>query len=207
MMIARVTPDSGARGMSLVEIILFVVVLAIVISIALPDLGELRRAAALRAAAGQLKGLLFRCRAFAVMNACSTAAVFEERADGSWRCFIAVDGDGDGIRSRDIRAKVDPVVGEILHFEAGGAGLGILQGEYVPDPSGRGRLRGNLSDPVRAGRGNIITFTPRGTATPASLYLTDRRARMRVLRVYGGTGRVISKVWRSGWPKWKSEGL
>jgi type II secretory pathway pseudopilin PulG len=206
-MIARVTPDSGARGMSLVEIILFVVVLAIVISIALPDLGELRRAAALRAAAGQLKGLLFRCRAFAVMNACSTAAVFEERADGSWRCFIAVDGDGDGIRSRDIRAKVDPVVGEILHFEAGGAGLGILQGEYVPDPSGRGRLRGNLSDPVRAGRGNIITFTPRGTATPASLYLTDRRARMRVLRVYGGTGRVISKVWRSGWPKWKSEGL
>jgi type II secretory pathway pseudopilin PulG len=206
-MIARVTPDSGARGMSLVEIILFVVVLAIVISIALPDLGELRRAAALRAAAGQLKGLLFRCRAFAVMNACSTAAVFEERADGSWRCFIAVDGDGDGIRSRDIRAKVDPVVGEILHFEAGGAGLGILQGEYVPDPSGRGRLRGNLSDPVRAGRGNIITFTPRGTATPASLYLTDHRARMRVLRVYGGTGRVISRVWRSGWPKWKSEGL
>ena len=206
-MIVRGTPDSGARGMSLVETILFVVVLAIVISISLPDLGELRRAAALRAAASQLKGLLFRCRAFAVMNACSTAAVFEERADGSWRCFIAVDGDGDGIRSRDIRAKVDPVVGEILHFEAGGAGLGILQGEYVPDPSGRGRLRGNLSDPVRAGRGNIITFTPRGTATPASLYLTDHRARMRVLRVYGGTGRVISRVWRSGWPKWKSEGL
>ena len=194
-------------GMSLVEALLVVAVLAIVATVVLPDLDEIRRAAALGAASSQLKGLLYRCRADAVMNRRATATVFEQRTDGSWRCFIAVDGDGDGIRSRDIRALIDPVVGEILHFEAGGAGLGILQGEFVPDPSGRGRLRGNLSDPVRAGRGNMITFTPRGTATPASIYLTDHRARMRVLRIYGGTGRVISRVWRSGWPEWRNSGM
>ena len=141
------------------------------------------------------------------MNARSTGVVFEQREDDSWRCFIAYDGDGDGILRRDIHRLVDPIVGEVLHFEAGGAGLGILQGEFVPDPSGRGRLRGNLSDPVRAGRGNIITFTPRGTATPSSLYLTDHRARMHVLRIYGGTGRVISRVWRSGWPEWRESGM
>jgi type II secretory pathway pseudopilin PulG len=193
--------------LSLVEALLVVAVLAIVATVVLPDLDEIRRAAALGAASSQLKGLLYRCRADAVMNRRATATVFEQRTDGSWRCFIAVDGDGDGIRSRDIRALIDPVVGEILHFEAGGAGLGILQGEFVPDPSGRGRLRGNLSDPVRAGRGNMITFTPRGTATPASIYLTDYRARMRVLRIYGGTGRVISRVWRSGWPEWRNSGM
>jgi hypothetical protein len=198
---------SGDRGMSLLEVVLVAAVLVIVVTTALPQLDNIRRAAALRAASSHLKGLLYRCRAYAIMNACSTAAVFEQRPDGSWRCFIAVDGDGDGIRSRDIRRQVDPVVGEVIHFESGEAGLGILQGEFVPDPSGRGRLRGNLSDPVRAGRGNMITFTPRGTASPASLYLTDHRGRMRVLRVYGGTGRVISRVWRSGWPKWRPEGL
>lgn len=198
---------SESRGLSLVEALLVVAVLAIVATVVLPDLDEIRRAAALGAASSQLKGLLYRCRADAVMNRRATATVFEQRTDGSWRCFIAVDGDGDGIRSRDIRALIDPVVGEILHFEAGGAGLGILQGEFVPDPSGRGRLRGNLSDPVRAGRGNMITFTPRGTATPASIYLTDYRARMRVLRIYGGTGRVISRVWRSGWPEWRNSGM
>lgn len=196
-----------SHGMSLVEALLVVAVLAIVISAAFPGLDEIRRAAALSAASSQLKGLLYRCRADAVMNRRATATVFEQRTDGSWRCFIAVDGDGDGIRSRDIRALVDPVVGEILHFEAGGAGLGILQNEFVPDPSGRGRLRGDLSDPVRAGRGNMITFTPRSTATPASIYLTDHRARMRVLRIYGGTGRVISRVWRSGWPEWRKTGM
>lgn len=199
--------STGTCGMSVLEIVLVVAVVAIIVTAALPDLGEIRRAAALGAATSQLKGLLFRCRAYAVMNARATAVVFERGNDGSWRCFIAADGDGDGIRRRDIRRLVDPVIGEVLHFEAGGAGLGILKKEFVPDPSGRGRLRGNLDDPVRAGRGDIITFTPRSTATPASIYLTDHRARMRVLRIYGGTGRVISRVWRSGWSDWRPEGL
>jgi type II secretory pathway pseudopilin PulG len=194
-------------GMSLVEVALVLAVLAVVVVATLPDLAEIRGAAALRTASSQLKGLLFRCRAYAIMNSRATAVVFEHRDDGSWRCFIAVDGDGDGILTRDIQGLIDPVVGEVLHLNGGGAGLGILQNEFVPDPSGRGRLRGDLDDPVRAGRGNIITFTPRSTATPASIYLTDHRARMRVLRVYGGTGRVISRVWRSGWPKWRAEGM
>jgi len=168
--------SNAERGISLVEVMAMLVVLAIIVATALPGLGEARRAAAVGGASRQLKGLLFRCRAVAVLNAQATAVVFERRDDGTWRCFIAQDGDGDGIRRRD-------------------------KGEFVPDPSGRGRLRGNLDDPVRAGRGDIITFTPRGTATPASIYLTDHRARMRVLRVYGGTGRVISRVWRSGWPE------
>ena len=195
------------RGRSLVEVVVAVALLIIILAVTLPGLTEARRAAALSGASRRLQGLLFRCRAVAILNAQACALVFERRDDGTWRCFIAQDGDGDGIRRRDINRLVDPVVSEVVFFETGEAGLGILKGEFVPDPSGRGRLRGNLDDPVRAGRGDIITFTPRGTATPASIYLTDHHARMRVLRVYGGTGRVISRVWRSGWPKWREAGF
>jgi type II secretory pathway pseudopilin PulG len=194
-------------GMSLIEAVMVLAVLTIVLTAALPELAEIRGAAALSAATSRLKGLLFQCRAYAILNSRATAVVFDRRDDGSWRCFIAVDGDGDGIRTRDVLRRIDPIVGEVLHLDGRGAGLGILQNEFVPDPSGRGRLRGDLGDPIRAGRGNIITFTPRSTATPASIYLTDHRSRMRVLRVYGGTGRVISRVWRSGWPRWRSEGM
>ena len=203
----RQNDDSTHVGMSLIEVVLVLAVLTLIVTAAIPGLAEIRSAAALGAVSSQLKGLLFRCRAYAILNSRATAVVFERRRDGTWRCFIAVDGDGDGIRTRDIHEFVDPVVGEILQLDGGGAGLGILQNEFVPDPTGRGRLRGDLGDPVRAGRGNIITFTPRGTATPASIYLTDHRARMRVLRVFGGTGRVISRQWRSGWPDWKSVGM
>ena len=197
----------SAVGMSLVEAIVVFTVVTLMVAVTLPGLGEARRAASLGAAARRVQGVLFRCRVHAVMKARATGVVFEKRSDQSWRVYIAEDGDGDGILRRDITSGVDPVVGEILHVDADGAGLGILQGEFVPDPSGRGRLRGNLEDPVRAGRGDIITFTPRGTATPSSIYFSDRQARMRVLRIYGSTGRVISFVWRSGWPKWREAAM
>lgn len=195
------------RGMSIPEVMAVTMVVAIVAAVALPNLGEARRAAALAGAASRLQGLMFRCRADAVMNQRSTGLVFEMRTDASWRVYIAADGDNDGILRRDIESLTDPIVSEVLEFMPGEAGPGILRGEYVPDPSGRGRLRGNLADPVRAGRGDIITFTPRGHATPSSVYLTDHRARMRVLRVYGGTGRAITLVWRSGWAGWRRNAL
>ena len=198
---------SGQRGFSLVEMATLAVVIAIIAVVAVPNFGEAKRAAALAGAAGRLQGLMFRCRAYAIMNQRSTGLVFEKRADSSWRCYIAADGDDDGILRRDIESLVDPIVSEVLEFEPNTAGLGILRGEPVPDPSGRGCLEGDLSDPVRAGRGDIITFTPQGHATPCSVYLTDHRARMRVLRIYGGTGRVISLVWRSGWPQWRQSAL
>ena len=198
---------NAESGISLVELVVVGVILGIILTVTLPELNEARGAAAVGGASRRMQGLLFRCRAVAVMNGRACAVVFERRRDGSWHCFIAQDGDGDGIRRADIDRLIDPIISEVILFETGEAGLGILRGEFVPDPSGRGRLRGNLDDPVRAGRGDIITFTPRGTATPASLYFTDHRARMRVLRVYGGTGRVISRVWRSGWPKWREAGL
>ena len=194
-------------GMSLVEAIVVFTVVTFIVAVTLPELGEARRAASLGAAARRIQGIMFRCRVHAVMNARASGVVFERRPDQSWRVFIAEDGDGDGILRRDITSGIDPVIGEILHVDAGGAGLGILQGEFVPDPSGRGRLRGNLDDPVRAGRGDIITFTPRGTATPSSVYFSDRQARMRALRIYGSTGRVISLVWRSGWSEWRETGM
>jgi len=203
----RMTNTIGQCGISLPEVAALLMLVAIIAVAAVPNLGEANRAAALLGAAGKMQGLMFRCRAFAIMNQRSTGLVFEKRDDGSWRCFIAADGDGDGILRRDLESRTDPIVSEIVEFAPETAGLGILQGEFVPDPSGRGRLRGDLSDPVRAGRGDIITFTPQGHATPSSVYLTDHHARMRVLRIYGGTGRVISLVWRSGWSEWRQSAL
>ena len=93
-------------------------------------------------------------------------------------------------------------MGPVLSLEAGAAGPGILEGP-VPDPSGSGVLGGDLSDPIRAGLGNIISFTARGTATPSSVYLTERARRMVVFRVYGGTGRINRLRWQRGWSAWQ----
>jgi hypothetical protein len=163
---------------------------------------DARRAAELNRSAAQIHGLLVRCRAVAVMRSRMCAVVFDREADGSWRCVVAEDGDGDGIRRSDIGSGVDPTVGPTLSLDAGAAGPGILAGP-VPDPTGSGALGGDPADPIRAGRGNIISFSARGTATPSSVFLTDRSRRMVALRVYGGTGRINRIRWQRGWGEWK----
>jgi hypothetical protein len=191
----------------MLEIVIVLFITGMMTVAGLPVLQEARRAAALRQATFRISGMMFRCRAHAIMRRRATALLFEREETTGWRCFIAEDGDGDGVRRADLRTGRDRIIGEVLHMEGRTAGLGILTGERVPDPGGRGALGGNLDDPVRAGRGDIITFTPRSTATPSSVYLTDHHSRMRVLRVYGGTARVNSLVWRSGWKKWRTSGM
>jgi type II secretory pathway pseudopilin PulG len=200
-------PGGSVPGYTLAELLILLAVLAGLLIVALPGLAEAHRAAALNAAARRLYGLMIRCRAHALVCGRATSLVFERDGSRSWRCFIAQDGDGDGVRRDDLRRGRDRVIGEVLALEGAIAGLGILHDRRIPDPSGRGSLGGNLDDPVRAGRGDIITFTPASTATPSSVYLSDHHHRMRVLRIYGGTARIVSLVWRDGWQEWRPTGL
>jgi hypothetical protein len=189
------------------ELLVVMAITGLVLAAGFPILNDARRAASLQAIAARIGGLMVRCRIQAVMRGRSISLVFERRHGNAWRCFIAEDGDGDGVRRDDLNRGRDRLLSEVLHLEGDGAGLGILTKVRVPKPTGRGSIGGNLSDPVRAGRGDIITFTPRGTATPSSVYFTDFHNRMRVLRVYGGTGRVYQKVWRKGWKTWRHSGM
>lgn len=195
----------GQRGVSTLEMLATIAVTGILVVISVPILGDAQKTAAMSRAAAHVQGLLVRCRAVAVMRSHACAVVFDRHGDGSWRCYVAEDRDGDGVRRSDIRQGSDVVVGKVITIAAHGAGPGILRGEPVPDPSGRGRLGGDLSDPVRAGRGDIITFSSHGTATPSSVYFTDFSRRMLVLRIYGGTGRINRLAWRKGLSKWQQQ--
>lgn len=190
------------NGLSTVELVITTAVTGVLILVSVPMVNDAMRAAELSRSAAQVHGLLVRCRAVAVLRTRNCAVVFDHEADGSWRCFVAEDGDGDGVRRSDVRSGADPTVGPVLDLEAGAAGPGVLDGR-VPDPSGSGRLGGDPMDPIRAGRGNIISFSARGTATPSSVFLTDHSRRMVALRVYGGTGRINRLEWQRGWGDWR----
>jgi len=193
------------RGSSLIDALTSLAVFATLTLITIPPMDSLRREAALERAVANVSGLIVRGRSLAVVRGRATALVFEHSA-GGWRCFLASDGDGDGVHRDDIRRGRDSIDGEVLQLSSGPAGPGILSGIPVPDPSGKGRLRGDPGDPIRAGRGDIITLSPAGTATPGSLFFSDGRRRMRVLRIYGATARVRQMIWRRGWRRWKRAG-
>lgn len=193
---------AGQRGVSMTELAITMAVTGVLVLMGVPMMDDARRAAELNRSTAQIHGLLIRCRAVAVLRSRKCAVVFDHEADGSWRCFVAEDGDGDGVRRSDVASGVDLTIGPMLRLEAGAAGPGVLDGP-VPDPSGSGGLGGDLTDPIRAGRGNMISFSARGTATPSSVFLTDHARRMVALRVYGGTGRINRIRWQRGWSEWK----
>jgi len=190
-------------GISTTELVAVIAVSGLLTTVGGSSLNDARRCAAMTRSVAQVHGLLVRCRAVAVLRSRSCAVVFDRQVDGSWRCFVAEDGDGDGVRRVDISSGTDPVVDGAIVIDAGGAGPGILGDGSVPDPSGSGRLGGDLGDPIRAGLGNIITFSSNGTARPSSVYFTDHSRRMVVLRIYGGTGRINRLSWQRGWSQWK----
>jgi len=193
------------RGSALLDALTSLAIFATLTLIAIPPMDSLQREAALEGAARHVAMLIVRGRSLAAARGRATALVFEHGPEG-WRCFLASDGDGDGVHRDDIRRGRDTIDGEVLQLSTGPAGPGILPGIPVPDPSGKGRLRGDPGDPIRAGRGDIVTLSPAGTATPGSLYFSDGRSRMRVIRVYGATARIRQMVWRRGWRKWKRAG-
>ena len=47
-----------------------------------------------------------------------------------------------------------------------------------------------LDDPIRFNQSDLASFDPLGTATPGSLYLTDRRSLLAAVRVTSRTGRI-----------------
>ncbi len=190
------------RGWSFTEVVVTTAVSGVLLLVGVPVVDDARRAAALSRAAQQVQGLLLRCRAVAMLRGKNCSVVFNRELGGRWRCFVAEDGDGDGVRRVDIHAGIDPIVGRVVTIDGAVAGPSILP-EPVPDPSGRGRLGGDLGDPIRAGRGDMISFSARGTATPSSVYFSDHTRRMIVLRVYGGTARVNRLQWRSGLSHWQ----
>ncbi len=191
--------------MSTSEILAMTAVGGLLMIMGVPLIDDARRAAAMVRSAAQVQGLLTRCRAVAIVRCRPCAVVFDREIDGGWRCYVAEDGNGNGVRRSDIFIGRDLVVGRVITIAAGGAGPGILRTEPVPDPSGRGVLGGDLGDPIRAGRGDIISFSSRGTATPSSVYFTDDVRRMLVLRIYGGTGRINRLRWQRGRSEWKQE--
>jgi type II secretory pathway pseudopilin PulG len=99
-----------------------------------------------------------------------------------------LDGNGNGIRSKDIQTGVDLRIGPVerLTNQFAGVDFGVLPGLPPVDPGGTAPG----SDPIKLGSSNILTFTPLGTSSSGSLYLLGRRNAQYAIRILGETGKA-----------------
>lgn len=189
------------RGFTVIDVLLTVGLMATLGAITVPPvlraLNDIRTLAAVR----YLSACLHRARMTAVARSVDTALRFSED-DGSYEYAVYVDGNGNGLRSREIDDGIDR---EIIPRQRLGDHFRGVDFGTVPDLPAvdlGGTIPG--SDPVRIGSSDLLTFTPLGTASAGSLYVRGPGDAQYVVRVLGETGRIRILKFDARLREWKS---
>lgn len=144
-------------------------------------------------AAKYLNAQLALARTQAVARSASVALRFGA-ADSGYAFDRFIDGNSNGVRSRDIDAGIDRRISAPQKLREQFPTVTI---DVRPDV-------GAGSDPVKVGQSNLLVFTPAGTATPGSIYVLGRDGTQLAVRVVGATGRTrvqrynpVRRMWES----------
>lgn len=192
-----------SAGFTLLELLAVLAVAAIVLGLGLPRLLGATSRLRVSMAAHEVAGVLRLTRLRAVRQNAHVALRFTTENGRVWWAVYA-DGDGDGVRTRDVRSGVDPELRPPVPLRRLGGAVrpGFAPGRTPRDPGGRGRL-GRPDDPLRFGRSDLVSFSPLGTSTSGTLYLSDRRRWTAAVRVYGATGKVEVLIYDPETESWR----
>ncbi len=194
-----------AIGFQLVELMLVLAALGVVVALATPDLLRVSANLRTRLAAEEVAGALRRSKSLAVRENRYVAVKFRTGGDGRVSFTLYRDGDGDGVRNRDIDSGVDPPVGPShpLRHLGRHVRFGFPPGPAPRDPGDPRRRLGRLQDPIRFQRSDLASFGPLGGSTPGSVYLTDGQRSLAAVRVLGRTGRVRILLYDRATERWR----
>jgi Tfp pilus assembly protein FimT len=191
-------PQGGA---TLTELLIVLAAMMVVGAMASPSVGNHRDELATSGAARYLATLLQHGRMEAIRRATHVAYRFE--GDGSGiRYALFADGNRNGVRTEDIGNGADAQVSawESLSDHFAGVTFSIAPG--VTDIDSGGPIAGG--DPVRVGGSDLLSFSPTGTATSGTLYLSGRTGQQYAVRVLGATARIRTLRFARGENQWIS---
>ncbi len=183
----------GRSGYSLVEIMVVLGLATVMMSAAIPRAAMTLHEYRLKGAAIFLRGFLRQARSRAAAESRYVGVVFEQERGGP---VFTVHGDGNanGIRRRDIRDGIDAKLREPYRLNETFPGV-----RYGSEPIGAGVpfLPG-----LRIGRSKILSFSPLGSSTTGTLFLSNQYGVVYAVVVYGATGRVRIARYRGG--RWEN---
>ncbi|HEV8237885.1 MAG TPA: GspH/FimT family pseudopilin [Thermoanaerobaculia bacterium] len=195
---------SRQRGFQLVELVVVLALMSIAALIVVPPVLSMSARLRVDLAAHELMAALYQARSIAQRQ--STYVGIKFYAAGgrvTYACYQ--DGDGDGVRTADITAGIDPQVAplRIMVHLGGRVGFGFPPGRPPRDPGDPTHRLVRLEDPIRFNDSDIASYGPLGTSTPGSLYITDGQRELSVVRVLGMTGKVRVMRWDPRADAWK----
>lgn len=178
-------------GYSVIELMFITALVICVTATAVPAAAGVADEIQAGGAARYLVSRLRLARFEAVNRAANVGISFHVR-DGRYEFGAYLDGNGDGVRARDISRGVDPPLGsaERLPVRFPGVDFGLIPGvPAIDDPTGT-----VSTDPIRIGSSDILSFSAGGSSSSGTLYFRGKGSQQYAVRILGVTGRV--RVWR-----------
>ena len=148
---------------------------AVLAAVAVPQLTAGVERARAASAARYLAGRLAFARSQAVARSANVALLLTVDG-GTFTSALYLDGNGNGVRTRDISTGIDPPIGEPIRLS-----------DVFP------HVVLSLNDPTGASAPDtsvLMSFTPIGTSSSRTLYLRGRDDSQYAVRVLGATGRT-----------------
>jgi prepilin-type N-terminal cleavage/methylation domain-containing protein len=186
---------AASRGYTLAELLAVLAIAAMAVAVALPAAAMLREGGRAAAGARTMATILSAQRWKSVAGHQIRGLQFRKIGnDWSWR--EARDGNGNGLRTAEIARGIDPVLtaDDALERQVEDVRLGFPPGGPFPEaPPGTDLLVAG-DDPVRFGRSDLVSFSPVGSASSGTLYVTDGKSALYAVVLFGPTARL--RVWR-----------
>lgn len=182
-------------GATLCEALVITTLLGLAVLVAVPAMATMTSRARTAAGARQLAVHLHGLRWKSVTRGLVCGMAFARDAAG-WYWLEVEDGNGNGLRRAEVRDGTDRVVSgpHRLEHMVSQVRLGFpAGGPYPAIPPRRGRIA-NLDDPVQFGQSDLIAFSPLGSASSGTLYISDGREGLFAIVLFGRTARI--RVWR-----------
>jgi prepilin-type N-terminal cleavage/methylation domain-containing protein len=188
----------NSRGFTLLELLLAVAVLGTLLTISVPMTATALDDGRVMMAARYLEGRIMNARMLAVKRSASVALRFEP-VGGGYAVAEYLDGNGNGVRSAEIAAGIDPPLAprQFLHEQFPSVVFGLRAN--TPDVDD---VRSSVdSDGIRFGTSRILSLSPDGTSSSGTVYLHGKRGQFAV-RVLGATGRTRVLRFDTGASRW-----
>jgi len=189
------------NGITLIELLAVIAIIGIIALCAMPAFAVYRRQASVIAAGNEMRGLLREVRSRAIARGRYSGVKFV-KSGKNWTYTLYDDGNGNGIYNADINKGIDrryfgPAV-VMPQFQT--AAIALLP-KTIRDPDGAKLLP---TDPaLQFGTSTICSFSPVGSSTPGTIYISDGIDNLYAVRVFGATGKVRMLRYDAGTQKWE----
>jgi len=121
------------------------------------------------------------------MRSTNVAIQFTDTGNG-YEYAVYLDGNGNGVLTRDIQSGVDRRIGAVerLRSQFAGVDFGAVAG--LPPVDTGGTPPG--ADPIRLGASGLASFSSIGSSSSGTVYIRGRGDSQYAVRIFGETGKT-----------------